>query len=261
MAPVERVVIITGASQGLGAAIARGFAAPGTGVVITYRQRRAEAEAVAEHVTAVAGTPLVLDLDVRSRAGVERMVAAALDHFGRIDVLVNNAGVYPRAPLFDLSEELWDEVIDTNLKGSFLCAQAVARAMVDGGVRGTIINIASIEGARTASGMLAYDVSKAAVIMLTRNLALELGTHGIRVNGVAPGLIDAPDLARNAPVLHATYLQQAVFGLGIGTDIADACAFLASSSARWITGQTLFVDGGMMVAPYYGTPERLGSPG
>ncbi len=255
MAEVNRVVVVTGASHGIGSAIALRFGAPGTGLVLTYRQRRAGAEAVAAQLRDAGAEPLVLAVDVRSRADVERMVEATLARFGRIDVLVNNAGIYPRAPLLELSEALWDEVLGTNLKGSFLCAQAVARAMIAGGVRGKIVNISSIEGVLTATGMLAYDVSKAGVLMLTRNLALELGPYGINVNCVAPGLIDAPDLSRNAPVLHQTYLQQAVFGLGSGADVADACLFLASDAARWITGQTLFVDGGMLVAPYYGSPE------
>jgi NAD(P)-dependent dehydrogenase (short-subunit alcohol dehydrogenase family) len=244
------VALVTGATTGIGRGIALELARQGARVAVSYR---ADGPAVRETLEALSdgGSPehLAVAGDVRHADQVRSMVAEATARLGTIDILVNNAGIGLFRLSVDLSEEEWDVMIDTNLKGAFLCAQAVAPGMI---ARrwGRIINITSTGSIRVVRGMGAYCASKAGLAMLTQALAAELGRDGITVNGVGPSTVPT-DINRAAlaepGMLEAE--QQANPSGRIGTleDIAAAVAFLASDAASWINGQNLIVDGGLTV--------------
>lgn len=242
-----RVVLVTGAGQGIGAGIARRFAEAGAAVAVHYRSSHEGAEAVAQEIRTAGGWAQALGADVTVGAEVEGMVAAVVAALGRLDVLVNNAGLYPVSPLLKMPETEWQAVVDANLKSVHLCTQAAARKMVEQKQGGSVVNIASIEGEIPAKMHSHYASAKAGVAMHTRAAALELGEHSIRVNAVSPGLVDRPGLARDWRDGVDRWRASAPLGrLGDPLDVADACLFLASPAARWITGANLPVDGGML---------------
>jgi NAD(P)-dependent dehydrogenase (short-subunit alcohol dehydrogenase family) len=252
-----KVAVITGAGGGLGRGIAARFAEAGAAVVAHYRQSAEEANALVLDITKAGGRAIAAAGDLTQAADVEHLVAQAMESFGRLDVLVNNAGTYPMAGLLEMTAEQWDEVIASNLRTTFLCTQAAARQMVrqrsgprqgDGLVTGgAIVNITSIEAENPAPGHSHYNAAKAGVLMHTRAAAQELAVHGIRVNAVAPGLIWREGIEEAWPDGVARWKRAAPLGrLGTAADVADACLFLASPAARWITGASLTVDGGVM---------------
>ena len=177
------------------------------------------------------------------------MVEAAGERFGAVDILVNNAGVETLVPVLDLAESEWDRVIDTNLKGAFLCGQIAARAMVSAGTPGAIVNIASINAKIALAGQAHYTASKGGLVMLTKAMALDLAPHGIRVNAIGPGVIETRMTERSLsdPQRRAMLLSKVPLGrVGQPRDVAHAALFLASDEASYITGATLYVDGGWL---------------
>jgi NAD(P)-dependent dehydrogenase (short-subunit alcohol dehydrogenase family) len=247
-----QVVLVTGGSRGIGSGIALRFAQAGADVALNYLSSEANAQAIAEQIRSLGRQVLVLQGDVRSRSDVERVLDGCLSHWARLDVLVNNAGVDPLASILEMTDAQWDEVIETDLRGVFLCTQIAAAAMIRQGTPGAVVNIASIEAENPAPSHGHYDAAKAGVVMLTRNAARELGRHGIRVNCVSPGLIDSGSLEAEWPDGLARYLAAAPLGrVGSPQDVADACLFLASPAARWITGANLIVDGGVLTNTAY----------
>lgn len=244
-----RVALVTGAQQGIGRATAVALARAGADVALNYLDDRAATEKAAEEIRGLGRRALVVQGDVSRAAEVEAMVAAAGRGLGVPDILVNNAGVYPRSLFLELGEREWDLVLDVNLKGSFLCAQAVARALVAAGRRGVIVNIAS-QAIRGAPLGVHYTASKGGVVAMTRAMALALAPHGIRVNAVAPGTTDTAqpryehseaamaELSRAVPLGH----------MAAPEDIADVIVFLASDAARHITGETVHANGGSYMA-------------
>ncbi len=182
-----QVAIVTGGGTGIGRGIALEFAKAGADVVVASR-RLSVLEKVSEEVTALGKRSLAVQTDISRKTDVDNLIQRVMDEFGVIDVLVNNAGTVVRASLLEHSEGDWDAVLDTNLKGYYLCSQAVGRRMVEQ-KKGNIINLASGAGIRAATGKVSYSVSKAGVIMLTRVLALELASYNIRVNAIAPGFV------------------------------------------------------------------------
>ena len=243
----EKVVLVTGAGRGIGTGIALRFAQAGAAVVVSYRTSEAGARAVSEKIQALGGRAIALQGDVRNKVAVEAIVSNTVMKLGRLDVLVNNAGAQPLAPLLEMTEAQWDEVLDTNLRGVFLCTQAAAAQMIRQGDGGAIVNIASIEAENPAAHHSHYDASKAGLVMYTRAAARELGPHGIRVNSVSPGVIWQEGIEEAWPDGVNRYLKAVPLGrLGSFEDVADACLFLASPAARWITGANLVVDGGVM---------------
>ncbi|MFN8446770.1 MAG: SDR family oxidoreductase, partial [Caldilineaceae bacterium] len=185
--------------------------------------------------------------DLSDEAAVAILVEQAVAAMGRIDMLVNNAGTYPLHSLLEMTASAWDEVINANLRSAFLCTQAVARQMLAQGSGGAIVNITSIEAENPAPLHSHYNAAKAGLAMLTKSSALELGRNGIRVNAVAPGLIWREGIEQAWPDGVERWQRRAPLGrLGMPEDVADACLFLASAAARWITGATLLVDGGVM---------------
>jgi NAD(P)-dependent dehydrogenase (short-subunit alcohol dehydrogenase family) len=240
-----KVALVTGAQQGIGRGIALAFAREGADVAVNYLDDRAAAETVVRQVRAAGRRSALVQTDVARPAEVETMVVRVRDELGAIDVLVNNAGVYPRVPFLAMRETDWDLVLDVNLKGGFFCAQAAAQAMIDGGRRGTIINMAS-QAIRGAVRGVHYSASKGGVVAMTRAMALELAPHGIRVNAIAPGLTDTaqPRYGNSEEELAMMASAVPLGRMAQPDDIAAVAVFLASDDARHVTGQTVHVNGG-----------------
>ncbi|MFD5245914.1 SDR family NAD(P)-dependent oxidoreductase [Amycolatopsis sp. NPDC058340] len=238
--------LVTGASGGIGRGIALRFAEAGSAVAVHFHRDEASALAVVERIQDAGGTAKTFAADLTDDGECRRLVAAAAAWNGRLDTLVNNAGVQPVEPLPEMSAESWRAVLDTNLTSAFSCTQAAAEAMNGG----SVIHIASIEAAQPAPGHAHYSSAKAALVMHARAAALEYGARGLRVNAVSPGLIDRPGLGDAWPEGVRRWRQAAPLGrLGTPGDIANACLFLASPLASWITGHNLTVDGGVSAHP------------
>lgn len=246
----KRIAIVTGGGTGIGRSIALEFAKEGADVVVCSRNI-ANLEKIVEEIKALGRHSLAITTDVRVKEQVQNMLKQTIDKFGRIDILVNNAGILSIALIADMSEDVWDDVIDVNLKGVFLCIQAAARYMIDQRY-GKIINISSISG--RGGGLddgAGYCASKAGVIQLTRCAAFELGSYGINVNCIAPGLIMTPmvDSIEKTPEKLERFVEErkrsAVLGrVGVPEDIAKTALFLASEYSSFISGQIIPVDGG-----------------
>jgi len=240
-----KVALVTGAQQGIGRGIALAFAREGADVGVNYLDDRAAGEEVTQEVRAAGRRAVLVQADVARPASVETLVAQVLGELGGLDVLVNNAGVYPRVPFLEMRETDWDLVLDVNLKGGFFCAQAAARAMIAGGRRGAIIHMAS-QAIRGAVRGVHYSASKGGVVAMTRAMALELAPHGIRVNAIAPGLTDTaqPRYGHGEDELAAMARAVPLGRMAQPDDIASVAVFLASDEARYVTGQTMHVNGG-----------------
>ncbi len=241
-----RVALVTGGSRGIGRAVALALAQAGADVVVAARKAQ-DLDSVAEEVRALGRRGLAVPAHLARRADIDRLFESTLEAFGRLDVLVNNAATNPVfGPLADIDEDAWDRIMALNVKGYLLAAQRAARAMAPLG-RGVIINMASTAGLRASPGLGAYSVSKAAVIMLTRVLGRELGPLGIRVNGIAPALIEtrfSEALWKNPEILDG-YLKSTPLGrAGQPEEVGGAVVYLCSDAASYVTGQTLLLDGG-----------------
>ncbi len=246
-----RAVLVTGAGSGVGRVIARRFAEAGARVAVHYRGSRDGAEATVREICSAGGEARAFAADLVREGEPARLVEDVAGAFGRLDVLVNNAGSYPLAGLLEVTSTQWDEVLAANLRSALSCLQAAGRRMSAGG-GGAIVNISSIQAFRPAPALAHYSAAKAGLEMLTRSAALELGPAGVRVNAVAPGLIWREGLETAWPDGVARYLAAAPLGrLGQPDDVADACLFLASPAARFITGATLVVDGGVLAGPAF----------
>jgi NAD(P)-dependent dehydrogenase (short-subunit alcohol dehydrogenase family) len=244
----DKVAIITGSSKGIGREIALVFAEAGADVVVSSRGLDSSLEEVADEIRQLGRHPVVVAADIRKKPDVDKLVQTAVDKFGVIDILVNNAGVLFTAPFIEHSEEDWDQVMDTNLKGIYLCSQTVGRKMIEQ-QRGNIINLASMRGISASQDRAAYCVSKAGVIMLTRVMALEFARFNIRVNAIAPGWIKTKINEFLWSDLNARQQIEAEIPLGYlaePRDLMGTALFLASEASQYITGQTIVVDGGFL---------------
>lgn len=249
-----KVAIVTGGSRGIGRAIALTFAEAGADVVVCSRAQNGELGKVAEEIKGMGRRSLAVQADVSKKADVDNLVERAIKEFGDVDILVNNAGTIITTPLVEISEEEWDRIMDTNLKGCHLCSQAVSRRMIDQ-KKGNIINMASMRSIAAAADRAMYCVSKVGVIMLTRVLALDLARHNIRVNAIAPGMIMTPMSEANLSNQDTRKKWENFIPLGhIGesNDIGKAALFLASEASKHITGHTMIVDGGQMLQDRHG---------
>jgi 3-oxoacyl-[acyl-carrier protein] reductase len=241
-----QTALVTGAAHGIGLGIATAFAEAGAAIVLADRDVATAGRRASELAERFNVKTLAMELDVRSAASVAAMLEQATAWAPRIDVLVNNAGVYPNSLVVEMSEEEWDQVFDTNVKGMFLVSRAVVRHMLDRGVAGRIVNISSGSAKSGRIGAAHYCASKAAVEMFTRVLALETAPHGIVVNAVAPGLIEVENAGLKQDYVDAVVAQTPMRRMGTPQDIAGAVLYLASPAATYITGATLAVDGGSL---------------
>jgi 3-oxoacyl-[acyl-carrier protein] reductase len=242
-----KTVIVTGAGSGIGAAIAAAFGAQGASVIVHYRSNRGGASAVA---SSIGNRAWAVKADITSARGPSTLVRQAVAHTGRVDVLVNNAVLQPITPLPAMPVDEWRAVMETNVNGTFRCTAAVTARMIEQGGGGCVIHITSIEGSHPAVGHAHYATSKAALLMHARSAALELGSFGIRVNTVSPGLVRREGLERAWPSGVARWRAAAPLGdLVEPGDVAAACLFLASPMASAVTGHDLVVDAGVTAGP------------
>jgi NAD(P)-dependent dehydrogenase (short-subunit alcohol dehydrogenase family) len=247
-----RVVVITGAAQGIGAACARRLVGDGAAVAL-WDMADETGQALAAELNGSGAQALYQHCNVAVKAEVDAALAATLAHFGHVDGLVNNAGIFKAAPFLDITEADWDAVLDVNLKGSFLVGQAVARELAKQG-HGAIVNMSSVNGTLTIPSIASYNASKGAINQLTRVMALSLADQGVRVNAVAPGTI-ATELAK-AAVLTSDEAKARIMSrtpmkrLGEPGEIADVVAFLLSDASSYVTGEIVVVDGGRMTLNY-----------
>lgn len=248
----DKVTVITGASQGIGAACAERFAREDAPLAL-WDVDDARGKALAERLTADGRRAIYLHCDVSRAEEVRAAVDATVAEFNRIDVLVNNAGIFRAAEFLDVTEADWDTVLDVNLKGGFLVGQACARVMAVQG-SGAIVNMSSVNGIMAIPAIASYNASKGGINQLTRAMALALADKGIRVNAVAPGTI-ATELAAQA-VLTSEQAKQRILSrtpmkrLGEPGEVADVVAFLASEAASYLTGQVVYCDGGRLALNY-----------
>lgn len=240
-----RTAIVTGSSRGLGKAIAEKLGIMGANVVLTGTSETvfntaAELEAKGIKAVAIVG-------DVRNAEDVKNMISKAVETFGGIDILINNAGITKDKPMAMMSEDDWDTVLDINLKGCFLCTKAAAKVMIKKKY-GRIINVSSVAGAYGNPGQANYSASKGGMIGLTKTTAKELATRGITCNAVTPGLIES-DMTEILPEdLKRKYLEKIALGrFGTPEDVANVVAFLASDEAGYVTGQVIDIDGGLVM--------------
>ncbi|MHB1319461.1 MAG: SDR family NAD(P)-dependent oxidoreductase [Anaerolineae bacterium] len=242
--------IVTGGSRSIGRAISLGLAREGADVAVVYEQHAAEAQSVAREIEQLGRQAITVQCDVADAAQVEAMVREVVAAFGRVDVLMGNAGVLGRKPFLELTEELWDRVLDVDLKGPFLVGQAVARQMVAQGGGGAIIFTSSVSASVAAKELTHYQAAKAGVTMLTRGMALELAEYGIRVNCIEPGLFET-DMTRarlSLPGMREQRLSRIPLGrIGRPEDLVGAVVYLASDEASFTSGVALRVDGAATV--------------
>ncbi|MED4264712.1 3-oxoacyl-[acyl-carrier-protein] reductase [Priestia megaterium] len=242
-----KVAIVTGASRGIGRAVAIELGKLGAKVVVNYSGSEAKALEVVDEIKGLGTDAIAVQANVAESDSVQAMIKEAISTFGSVDILVNNAGITRDNLLMRMKEDEWDDVINTNLKGVFLCTKAVTRQMMKQRA-GRIINISSIVGVSGNAGQANYVAAKSGVIGLTKTTAKELASRNITVNAVAPGFIATDMTDKLNEEVQAEMLKQIpLASFGQPEDVANAVAFLASDASRYITGQTLHVDGGMVM--------------
>lgn len=257
-----KVAVVTGSSKGIGRAIALAFAKSNTyaGIVINARKRD-EAERVAREVQDLANCDsIAIIADISQEADCIRLIDETVKHYGRIDVLVNNAGIQQDVPFEDTSTQLWQKIIAVDLTGPFVCSREAVKHMLNQSPKGgCIINISSVHQIIPKPHYLPYATSKAGIEMMTKTMALELAQDDIRVNAVAPGAIETDmneELKENKAELNKVLRRIPLRRIGTPEEIANMVEFLASDKASYVTGSTFFVDGGMTLYPAFGPPEH-----
>ncbi|MDQ6653206.1 MAG: glucose 1-dehydrogenase [Acidobacteriota bacterium] len=245
----NKVALITGASSGIGKAIATRFAAEGAHVVVNYRQgSQADSDAAQAEATSFGSSSIAVIADVSQREDVERMMKEIIRQFGRIDIAVNNAGIEIKKPFLEVTDEEWNKVIAVNLFGSYLVSQLAAKQMVRQGQGGKLIFISSVHEDIPFPEYTAYCASKGGVRMMMRNLAMELAQYKINVNNIAPGAIATPinQAVLDDPIAEKNAVSEIPWGrFGRPEEVASVAVFLASAEAEYVTGSTYFIDGGL----------------
>lgn len=243
----DKVAVVTGAGRGIGAAIALTLAKEGAKVVVNYSRSAEAAEQVVAQIREAGGEAVALQANVGVAAEAESLIKGAQEKFGRVDILVNNAGITRDKLIMRMTEEDWDAVLDTNLKGAFLCAKTAATLMLKQ-KSGVIVNVGSVIGKAGGAGQTNYSASKAGLVGLTKSLAKELGARNIRVNAVAPGFIETEMTEVLKPEYRETILKQIPLGrLGASEDVARVVAFLCSEDAAYVQGEVISIDGGLFM--------------
>jgi NAD(P)-dependent dehydrogenase (short-subunit alcohol dehydrogenase family) len=249
---LKKVALVTGASYGVGAATALALARDGFALVLTATREQNLAATLAD-LSKLGGQALAIELDLRSQPSIEAAVAKSLEHFGRIDLLVNNAGANLRRKAIDITREDWDGLIATNLTGTFFLTQQIGRHLIARQSSGRIVTIGSSLAFVGAVERSVYGISKAALVQMTRMLAIEWAEYGITVNAVAPGRIDTPSPSRAGTGADKVYMDAMLkriplHRLTTAEEVASAVAFLAGPAGRSMTGQTIVIDGGLTAA-------------
>lgn len=241
-----KVAIVTGASKGIGAAIAKKLAAEGVAVVVNYSSSKAEGEKVAKEITSLGGQAIAVQANMSKHEDIERLFAESKKAFGRVDVLINNAGIYEFLPLDKITEEHFHKQFNLNVLGLLLASQAAARQF--DGVGGSIVNISSIVSTLAVPESAVYSGTKGAVDAITRSLASELGPRGIRVNAIRPGMVETEGTqsvgVTESDLRKQVEAQTPLRRIGQPQDITGMAVFLASDDSAWITGETFVVSGG-----------------
>lgn len=242
----NKVAIITGAGTGIGYGLALGLAKEGAKIVAHYCNSKKGAEEVVEKIKKTGREAVAIRADVSKTDSVDRLIKKTIKTFGKIDVLINNAGIALWKPFFEITEEIWDKTIDTNLKGTFICSQRAAMEMVKTG-GGKIINITSTGGYAGLQYLSAYCASKGGITLLTKEMAMELAPYKINVNAIGPGAIEVKRNLRNDPNYNETHSKIIPVGkVGKPSDLVGAAVFLSGKESDYITGQVLYVDGGIL---------------
>ena len=245
MGEVEgKAAVVTGSSSGIGRGIARVLAREGADIVVVYRSNSAGAASMAEEIEAMGRKALIVQADIGRREDVDRLMDSALETFGRIDILVNNAGISHRRPFFESNETFFEELVATNLRGTYLCSFRAAKAMRDQG-GGRIINISSIHDTLSTHDFSIYAATKGAVSRLTAGMAIDLADYSITVNAVSPGWVPVEgDGERPAKLMEAFCSSIPLGRPGTPDEVGELVSFLASDRAAWLTGQVIHLDGG-----------------
>lgn len=239
-----RVAVVTGAGTGIGVGIAEALAAAGASVIAAYHGNAAGAEALAARVGTTERV-LAQRCDVRDPAGVAALFDATVAAFGRVDILINNAGITEPRPLLEMGPEEWDRTQDVNLRGAFFCTQRAAREMVNQGGGGRIVNLSSVHGFAAAPSHAHYEASKGGINMFTKACAIELAPHDIQVNAIAPGVIEVERYHSPGYDREALGRRVPAGRVGFPSDIGPLAVFLCSPGASYITGQIIWADGGL----------------
>lgn len=246
----DKVAIVTGGGRGIGAALAKGLAREGAAVVVNYSRSEKEAGNVVNEIRENGGKAIAVKADIKELDQHDRMIAAATETFGGLDILINNAGMEFRESFLTTTVEQWDMTLDINLKGVYFLSQRAVRVMIDAGKGGKIVNISSCHDTVPLNLRSVYAVSKGGLAMLTKSLALELADHKINVNAVSPGAIltEMNSEGLSKPDVRARLLARIPWNrLGEVDDVVGATVFLASPEADYVTGATLYVDGGLLL--------------
>jgi glucose 1-dehydrogenase len=244
----DKVAIVTGGDTGIGKAICIAMAREGARIVIDYHGEQAPADALARQIEAEGGSACAVGADVSSAQDVSNLIDAAVQRYGKIDIMVNNAGIEEKHPFLEMPLEIYEKVIAVNLTGMWLCSQAAARAMVHQKSGGRIINISSIHEEVSMPTNAPYCASKAGVRMLTRTISVELAPYGITVNDVCPGAIETPmdkPVKQNPEKYNELLSEIPMRRMGKPEEVAAMCVYLASDDAAYVTGASLVIDGGM----------------
>ncbi len=244
----DKVAIVTGGDSGIGKAISTRFAQEGAAVVIDYFGDAKPANELVDHIENFGGKAFALAADISKSDDVESLIAAAVEHFGGVDIMVNNAGVEEKHPFLEMPFEVWEKVIAVNLTGPWLCSQSAAKQMVKQKRGGRIVNISSVHEELAMPTNAPYCAAKGGLRMMMRTIALELAQYGITVNDVAPGAVDTPmdkALKRDKKEYDALLAEIPLGRMAKPEEIADLCVYLASDAAAYITGATYLIDGGM----------------
>ncbi len=242
-----KAAVVTGGGRGIGRAICLAFAREGADVIVNYATREQPAMEVVKFIEEMGRRAVAIQGNVALKSDAEKMIKACVDHFGKIDILVNNAGVSKPNMLYKMTEEQWDEVIDIQLKGPFLCIQAASKYMMERKY-GKIINITSSAGLWGTKGQINYSAAKGGIVALTKSAARELAPYGITVNVVQPGYVstEMTEKIRTDPKLREIYLGRILLGrFAEPEEVAPTFVFLASDESNYITGQLICVDGGL----------------
>jgi glucose 1-dehydrogenase len=244
-----RVAIVTGAGRGIGQAIALGFAREGAAVIVNYSRSGAQAEEVVHQIRDAGGRAEAVQADVKELAEHDRLVSSALEHFGSLNILVNNAGIEIHEPFLEASVETWNLTLGVNLKGPYFLSRKAAETMIRLG-GGKIINISSVHDVAPLRNRAIYSITKGGMMMMTKSLALELGEHKINVNAISPGAIltDMNRKSLSEPANLARVMNKVPWKrIGDTEDIVGAAIYLASSESEYVTGSTIYVDGGLLL--------------